>query len=158
MQTLFAEDDYYVFAVIDGAADPLYSLEVSRFESTCLYRGELEPEVASVAPYAVRLKENDSAFIWFIDRCWNKESAILVRTTTADVLDVRQHFRRLTRVMIPENQPVLFRFYDPRVLRMIMPITDDVQRAKMFGAIVREFLAEDPESTSGYIQYSESNP
>src|SRR5687767_2130364 len=58
---LFGKSETPVFTVLDGASAPglvkkLYELEP---EHCCLYRGELPPDMASVAPYLVKLEPDD---------------------------------------------------------------------------------------------------
>ena len=60
---LFGKGETPVFAILDGASAPdlvkhLYEHEP---EYCCLYRGELESDMATVAPYLVRL-EAESKF------------------------------------------------------------------------------------------------
>src|SRR5205085_11474731 len=59
---LFGKGDLPVFAVLDGASAPglVKSLYEHEPEYCCLYRGELAPDMATVAPYLVRLEpENE---------------------------------------------------------------------------------------------------
>src|SRR5512134_145866 len=63
---IFAEDPNLTFAVLDGAAIPdlreqLHALE-PRHE--CLYMGDLEPDMAEVAPYLVQLEPNSDFANW----------------------------------------------------------------------------------------------
>src|SRR6266705_199728 len=57
-EALFGNGDTQVFAVLDGASVPGLPMLLYQHkpEHCCLYRGELEPDMATVAPYLVRLK------------------------------------------------------------------------------------------------------
>ncbi|MCK7510898.1 MAG: DUF4123 domain-containing protein [Desulfobacterales bacterium] len=76
----------HVYAVLDGASikslgPKLYNL---RPEHVCLYRGRLEPDMAEVAPYLVRL-EQDSAFAqWVLGDGWGKHWGIFAVTRGGD--------------------------------------------------------------------------
>ena len=56
---------------------------------------------------------------------------------------LRHHLRKLTLVEMPGKGAVYFRFYDPRVLREVLPVFDDAQRAQFFGDAVAEAICED---------------
>src|SRR6266705_2944410 len=62
-EVLFGKGETPVFAVLDGASAPnlVKNLYEHEPEYCCLYRGELEPDMATVAPYLVRL-EAESKF------------------------------------------------------------------------------------------------
>src|SRR5258708_30653063 len=75
---LFTDEDANVFAALDGASipdllDKLYGL-LPEFE--CLYRGELEPDVAEVAPYLVRLEPNAEFTKWVFTHGWGQHWGI----------------------------------------------------------------------------------
>ena len=58
IQHLFAVPETTVYAILDGASVPELPQTLERFEveSECLFRGDLEPGLALVAPYLVRLQ------------------------------------------------------------------------------------------------------
>ena len=112
-----------VYAVLDGASipellDQLYADEQPQFE--CLYRGEIEPDIAEVAPYLVLLEPGSRFTDWLLSECMGQHWGIFA-TSAADLDDTRRHFRRLLVVKDPEGAQVYFRFYDPRVLRIFLP-------------------------------------
>src|SRR5260221_341825 len=57
-EVVFEANDSPVFAVLDGASVPklIESLYEHKPEHCCLYPGELKPDMATVAPYLVRLE------------------------------------------------------------------------------------------------------
>jgi hypothetical protein len=139
---LFAEPGANVFAILDGASidqllDRLYK---HRPQHICLYRGELEPDIAHVAPYLVRM-EPDSAFTdWVLTQGWGNHWGIFA-VTTADLTALRQHFRRFLTVHDPKGAPMLFRYYDPRVLRAYLPTCNSQELETVFGPVLR-FMME----------------
>lgn len=140
---LFKDDDLSVFAVLDGASIPdlLERLYEQQPEHVCLYRGELEPDMAEVAPYLVRL-EPDSDFIdWIIERGWGRHWGIFALSGES-LSAMRRHFRAFLIVYSPEDKPVYFRYYDPRAMRVYLPTCNAEELAKIFGPI-EEFLLED---------------
>ena len=56
---------------------------------------------------------------------------------------LRDHFRRLVMVRGPEGQRLLFRFYDPRVLRVFAPNCDADQVKELFGPVARYMMEEE---------------
>src|ERR1700754_2122049 len=80
---LFAEEGGRVFAVLDGAniGDLLDKLQQLEPEYYCLYRGDLKPDVAEVAPYLVRLRPETPFTEWIIEKGWGKNWGIFVHSS-----------------------------------------------------------------------------
>ena len=146
---LFADPKLNAYAVLDGASNPalldrLYDGE--RPEFACLYRGELEPDMAECAPYLARLEQGKPFTQWVIANCLGKHWGIFA-LSRADLRGLLQHLRKHTMVYNRDNQPRLFRFYDPRVLRWFLRTADAEQLADIFGPVVAFFAeAGDEES------------
>jgi hypothetical protein len=139
---LFA-DEMQVYAVLDGAIIPdlldrLYGLQP---EFICLYRGELAPDLAEVAPYLVRLDPDDEFARWVIEEGWGKSWGVFA-VSDGDMYAVRQHFRRFLIVRDPEGKPLYFRYYDPRVLRVYLPTCNADELRTVFGPLAC-YLLED---------------
>ena len=146
---LFAEAKYHAYAVLDGAANPdlidhLYDGE--RPDFACLYRGELEPDMAECAPYLVRLEQGSPFTQWLIDHCLGKHWGILA-LSRASLPAMLLHFRKHAMVYNRDRQPRLFRYYDPRVLRGFLRKCDAEQLDDFFGPVAAFFAeAEDGEN------------
>ena len=139
---LFTEDGANAFAVIDGASvagllDKLYGLQP---EFACLYRGELAPDMAEVAPYLVRLDPATEFADWVVSEGWGKHWGVYA-VAHASLREMRQHVRSFLTVYDPEGKPLLFRYYDPRVLRVYLPTCDARELETIFGP-VRAYLLE----------------
>lgn len=134
--SLFQESGAGVYAVVDGASVEglLDQLAVHQAEFECLYRGELTPDVAEVAPYLVRLEESSAFTDWLLENGWGNHWCIFA-LCEQDLAAVRRHCRRLLTVHGPEGRPMLFRFYDPRVLRSYLPLCDETETKTMFGPV-----------------------
>ena len=141
---LWQNEGCSAFAVMDGAAcisllDKLYDDGAPEFD--CLFAGELEPDMAEVAPYIARL-EPDSDFSEWVMSGWGEHWGIYaVVPAQLDLAAVRRHLRKLNMVYGPDNQPLYFRWYDPRVMRMVLPTCDAGQLQEMFGPVLR-FVVE----------------
>jgi len=139
---LFGETEGCLFAVLDGASVPdlpgkLYELKP---EHECLYRGRLQPDMAEVAPYLVRLEPETPFTDWVLEQGWGNHWGIFV-VSAAELLELRQHFRRFLIVHDPTGKPLYFRYYDPRVLRSYLPTCNGEELAALFGP-VRCYMAE----------------
>src|SRR5262244_3899307 len=98
-QYLFTDEDTNVFAALDGASvpdllDKLYGL-LPKFE--CLFRGELEPDVAEVAPYLVQLEPTCEFTKWIVTHGWGQHWGIFA-VSSADFRALLGHFRNLLTV------------------------------------------------------------
>ena len=146
---LFTDRKFNAYAVLDGASNPalldhLYAAE--RPEFACLYRGELEPDLAECAPYLVRVEADLPFTQWVIGNCLGQNWGIFA-LSRADLQAMLQHLRKHNMVYDPDNRPLLFRYYDPRVLREFLPICDDGQATQFFGP-VEAFFAEAEDGAS----------
>jgi hypothetical protein len=140
---IFAEAPDLTFAVLDGAAIPdllekLYAVEP---QHECLYMGDLEPDMAEVAPYLVQLEPQSDFANWVIGMGWGKHWGIFLQTS-ADFRAMRQHFRRFLVIYNEEGRPLMFRFYDPRVLRRHFPKCKPEELSALFGPVV-SYVVED---------------
>ena len=139
---LFGKGDTTTFAILDGASAPglvkkFYEHEP---EYCCLYRGELEPDIASVAPYLVRLEPGAPFAELVLGEGWGAHWGIFI-VSTANLRTLRNHFREFHTVQLPDRRLVLFRYYDPRVLRSFLPACNPPELRAFFGP-VQNFIAE----------------
>lgn len=147
-QQLLAEEAGNLYAVLDGASVPdllpkLYGLQP---EFECLYRGELKPDMAQVAPYLVRLDADSEFTQWVLEEGWGKHWGIFV-STDADLRAMRRHFRTFLIVYDSDSKPLYFRYYDPRVLRLYLPTCNQEELQAVFGPVV-SYLLEDEAPTT----------
>jgi hypothetical protein len=149
VEHLFSQPETNLFAVLDGASIPelpqvLWEHEP---EHVCLYRGELEPDMAEVAPYLVKL-EYDHPFTKMVcEQGWGKHWGIFVIIPAEiNLRDLRQHFRRFLMVYDPDGKLIYFRYYDPRVLRVYLPTCNAEDINIVFGPISC-YMLEDEDSS-----------
>jgi hypothetical protein len=146
---LFGKGDVPLFAVLDGASAPslVKSLYEHEPEYCCLYRGELEPDIATVAPYLVRLESDDKFAEMVLTEGWGAHWGIFV-ASPAPLRALRDHFREFHTVELPDQRTVLFRYYDPRVLRSFLPACNPAELTTFFGP-VQSFVAESEAPDTG---------
>lgn len=125
------QDNFY--AVIDGAAcqplrQQLYEMQPPYY---CLWSGELAPDIQEVAPYLVKVDEHEGFFLWLLENGWENYWNIFIDSPLP--LDkLKRKLKTLQFVLSPEKQSLLFRYYDPRVLDLILPFSDKENNNKFF--------------------------
>lgn len=141
-------DGANTFAVLDGASVPdlLDKLDQWQPEFVCLYRGELKPDLAEVAPYLVRLEPGSEIAEWILSEGWGNHWGIFA-ITDADLKAMRQHFRRFLTVYDETGHPLLFRYYDPRVMRDYLPSCTAEEWGAIFGPVSRYLLEDEGSNT-----------
>jgi hypothetical protein len=155
LTTLLYGSGLPLYAILDGASvpellDKLYEFG-PKFE--CLYRGELAPDLAEVAPYLVVLEPRTQFAEWVIRSGWGQHWGVFV-AASPDLAAMRHHFRRFLTVHTEEGQPLYFRYYDPRVLRIYLPTCNAEELETVFGP-VHEYLLEG-ESPETLVRFRKS--
>jgi hypothetical protein len=138
---LFREQTY-TYAVLDGANVP--DLPQRLFElsprHSCLYRGELSDELIHAAPYIVHLSPGAEFTDWLFTECWGRNWGIFVQTGLS-LAGAIKHFRSLLTVHNEAGDPLLFRYYDPRVLLPFL-FTCSLDELNIIFGPVKYFFAE----------------
>ena len=135
--------DTGLYAVLDGArqASIYPAIQKSGFQFECLYRGELDPDLAEAAPYLVRLEPDMPFTHWLVAKGWGDSWGIFL-AANASLRDMRQHLRKFLMVYDPDAKPLYFRYYDPRVLRVYLP-TCNAEELRIFFGPVQSYMLED---------------
>jgi hypothetical protein len=125
-----------VYALLDGARDeaiaPAIGQSNLRFE--CLYAGSLSRALQSAAPYLVHLAPDSGFFSRMVHAGWGHSWGIFAMARPEVTFKaLRKHFRTLLRVQDEHQNILLFRFYDPRVLRVYMPTCEPAEIVQMLG-------------------------
>jgi hypothetical protein len=146
---LFESEELNVYAVLDGASIPglLDQLHEQQPEHVCLYRGELEPDMAEVAPYLVKLEPDTDFTDWLIEKGWGNHWGVFALSHES-LNGMRRHFRKFLVVYDPENKPLYFRYYDPRVLRIYLPTCNAEELATVFGPVESYWLEDEDARTA----------
>lgn len=131
-----------LYGVLDTARDELVLpfLYDAGVQHQSLYEGPRGEELALVAPYLMAFPPEAASLVELVTDRWGESWGIFLRSE-ASFRDVRRHLRRLLRVQLQDGRRVLFRFYDPRVLRAYLPTCSSDESAQMFGPIT-QYLAE----------------
>ena len=134
---LFSEEGMNVYAVLDGAAIPdlLLSFHQHQPEYICLYRGQLKPDMETVAPYVVHLQRGTAFANWVLQKGWGEHWGVFA-VAEANLVAMRKHFRKFLTVHNSDGNPLLFRYYDPRVMRVYLPTCNAKELEEFFGPVV----------------------
>ncbi len=131
-----------VFALVDGAQDervhPLLTADGNDYR--CLYGTDLPHALAVTAPYVVALSSQHPFSGWFARYGRGHNWGVMLRSA-APIDALAEHFAGMIRARLPEGREVLFRFYDPRVLRAYLPTCTSDELDAIFGP-VDAFLIE----------------
>lgn len=124
-----------IWAVLDCARDAriFRHLQMSRLDYQCLYSGDLPTELRVVAPHMVELSPRYRFTKTLLDEGWGNSWGIFVRID--DSTRLRHHLRKLLTVRTEDGRRLLFRFYDPRVLRAYLPTCTADELEQVFGPI-----------------------
>jgi hypothetical protein len=144
LEKILFSENIYSYAILDGAAIPdlLMKLFELRPPHVCLYRGELEADLAEVAPYLVNLIPGTKFTSWLLSNCWGRHWGIFVHSPFPNV-ELRKHFRKFLTVHSEEGNPMLFRYYDPRVLPKFLPTCHEDELELLFGKVKSYFAESD---------------
>ncbi len=139
-KTLFSDEESNVYVVLDGASVPdiIQNLAKYKAESICLYRGELDPELAQTAPYLVHLTADSELTDWVLSGIGHHWGIFAI--SKANIKDMRKHFRTFLMVYDPDGEPIYFRYYDPRVLRDFLPTFEENEMGQIFGPVDRYYV------------------
>lgn len=135
-------DVTHLYGIFDGATVP--NLPTRLFEAQlpnhCLFKGDLHPDLAHVAPYLVFLPPDHEFTDWVFSEGLGNDWGIFVHSRDS-LIEMRNHFRSLVNVYDEHANARTFRFYDPRVLRQFLPICTPDELETLFGNADR-FFAE----------------
>lgn len=130
-----------VWAILDAARDErIYpALLTSRLEFLSLYSGKLPETLKRAAPYLVELAPTYRFTRPLLDMGWGQSWGVFLRTR--DSRNLRHHLRGFLRVQDESGRTLVFRYYDPRVLRVYLPTCLPGELKTVFGPI-DAFLVE----------------
>jgi hypothetical protein len=147
MQAAGARPDGTLYMLLDAARDArIYGWLTELGETVqqrSLYQGDVGDSLANVSPYLLTLQEEQPAALRFADAGFGQSWGLFL-TTAAGFDDVRRHLRKFNIVYRQDGTPLVFRFYDPRVLRVFLPTCTASELQRFFGPI-DAFLAESEE-------------
>lgn len=122
-----------LYAVLDAARSGRVAtlLEESVDPYASLYDGEQGRAYDAIAPYLVKLQRDSQLLEWLVAEGWTDAWGLYV-ISDADFDAVRRHLRKFLRVEVEDDpRRLLFRYYDPRVLRDFLGLSTPEQNAAL---------------------------
>lgn len=154
-----------VHAIVDAAQHPsiVGMVRSTGLERCCLFSGALDPALEAAAPFLVHLSPTAPFTQRLFEQGWGAHWCVLL-TAPADVSlqQLRRHLRTLLRVQDEQGRHLMFRFYDPRVLRAYLPTCTADEAALVFGPIER-WVCEDaaagaPAAAATWLEFDRRPP
>lgn len=133
-----------LWGVFDCAQDERLAFWIRAGDApwACLYAGQIPDELVEVAPHLVRLRSPHPGTLRLFEHGWTRSWGMFF-TSNAPMADLRRHLRRYLRVATEDGRRLLFRFYDPRVLRLYLPTCTPGELEAFFGPM-EKILLETP--------------
>ncbi len=108
----------------------------AHLQLTCLYSRLIHPGLEIVAPYLVQLEFEDKNTRGFVEAAWGNSWGLFLKCDLG-LQKTRRHLRTLLTVKDAAGAKLLFRYYDPRVLRAYLPTCTSEELKTVFGPIER---------------------
>jgi hypothetical protein len=122
-----------LWAILDACDEPEVPRRARALgpeRASCLWEAPRRDDDLAVAPFLVHL--DALTLDWLVGELWPKPWGILA-VAQSDLRSLRRHFRRFLTVHDPDDRPVYFRFYDPRVLRPFLDASTRKEIAELLG-------------------------
>jgi hypothetical protein len=145
-----------MWAILDAASDERITgaLEKSGLDFYSLFPGRLAPEMKAAVPYLVKLRFGHPFLHYIITEGWDHHWGVILQAE-GSIEELRLHLKGLMRVRDEDGNRLLFRFYDPRVMRIYLP-TCTARELKTFYGPVSRYVLED-EAPGSLIEFSLEN-
>ncbi len=142
-----------LYSILDAARDPMVHLRIHECQEQkqSLYEGPEAARLAFVAPYLISLPKRSPFLEQLVREGWGNSWGVYL-TCEKPFEEVRKHLRHFLTVELEgEHKKVLFRYYDPRVLRVFLPTCTPKEVLEFFGPITRYVVeGEEPSVIQEY--------
>jgi hypothetical protein len=144
------------YYIIDAASDfiEIDDLIKTYGPSVCVLKSNYDGQFIDVGPHlfdsSVKLDE------LLMNTQWGKGSFISL-SFSRERMNLIHLLRNNSEIVTEQDEVMFFRYYDPRILRIFLPVFDTQQIKEFFGS-VDEFMCEDEDPAFGLIfQTDKSN-
>lgn len=125
------------------------ALPTRHFEAIeSLYGGELAEEVEEVGPYLAQVTLWSADALHVARSLLEQQAAVLLRPKAADrdpyfvFRETRNHLRKYNVVYASDGKPMLFRYFDPRALKLVAECLDRGRFLEMFAPFAGVYVPE----------------
>lgn len=158
-RAVFATPGRAWYAVLDGAQIDGLPERLKSMESACLFSSGLDPMLEAAAPHVLRIEAESPGCRMALQEGWNQHWGIVLETAgDSDLAGIRNHLRSCLRVRGTGGETLLFRFYDPRVFRTVIPALKPIQREDFFGPIIGCWIESREADTATYFSRDDREP
>lgn len=136
-----------VWMIVDAARDErIFGMLLGSFYSrhSCLFSAHIPTGLEVAAPYLVQLEYGDPGTQRLISHAWGNSWGVFLRCD-ARPESLRRHLRELLIVRDPKGTRLLFRYYDPRVLKLFLPMCTLDELRVVFGPVSHFFIEDAPD-------------
>ena len=125
-----------VWVILDGARDDrIYgAVDGCYLHKCCLYSGDLPWQLQMTAPYLIQLHQDDQFMDYVIEHGWGHAWGIFLRSDNS-MKNLRRHLRGFLLARDDSGRRLVFRYYDPRVLRNYLPTCWPEELRAFFGPV-----------------------
>jgi len=129
-----------LYGIIDSARneDVFRHLITGNVRYRSLFEGTMDEQSYGVSGFLVECKKESLLFQWMTTEAWG-DSCCIFFTSKADFDNLFKHFQQFNRVYLEDDRVVLFRYYDPRVLRVYLPTCGRREIDLFFGEVFAFF-------------------
>lgn len=130
-----------LYALLDSAHSARIHpwMEARRIRKICLFSGISATTLAEHAPYLIPLHDQPEIIGELLARFWGKNCLLLLESTAPEE-QLRIALKKCLSASLPGGVSGLFRYYDPRVFRRFLPISNGRQRQQFFSQVNRFWL------------------
>ncbi len=138
------KEDCNLYGIVDSAKNE----EVFRYLITgdikykSLFEDTMDVQSYGVSGFLVECKKESPLFKWMTTEAWGDSCSIFF-TSEESFDELFSHFQKFNRVFLEDDDVVLFRYYDPRVLRTYLPTCTRDEIDTFFGEVVIFFAESD---------------
>lgn len=142
-----SEDPLRRYALIDLARAPqvlpLLDWLTRSGAAQCLFEGAIAEPLRRVSPHIVDLARAPQLLDRWLAEGRGQSWGVFIETALPMHL-ARRHVRRFLQVRLPDGTgPVLMRFWDPRVLSVLLRHADAAQHGAIFARLTRVIVERD---------------
>ena len=134
------KEDCQLYGIVDSARND----EVFRYLVTgdvkykSLFEDTMDVQSYGVSGFLVECEKESPLFQWMTTEAWGDNcSVFFISKSSFD--DLFSHFQKFNRVYLEGDDVVLFRYYDPRVLRTYLPTCNRDEIETFFGKVISFF-------------------
>jgi len=144
-----------VYAILDGGRDRriFNMVHNSQLEYKSMCPGEGSYVLQRASPHIVKLEQENPLTLKIIDQGWGTSWCIFLISHAPSAFNrVRYNCEKITFVSDPAGQKLLFRYYDPRIMRVFLPTCTHEEAALIFGPV--DEIAMEGEDSRQMIRFS----